>query len=520
MKINCPHCNVRGSADDAYLGKTVRCPKCQETFLVEETLAHAAVAAGRVSEVDQDAGDAAGIDVVEQQEGMLLQEEILVEDEPELVSKTDELLEPENESDVATEIVSQVEQLGVAPSEEQAEASGGISGEVGSGDEPPADSSAEPVTTSAEGRSGEPQLVKPTIKLQPALSVAPALYAEKVRGEETDDLPPSEDDSTLPPELPEAAENAGLPLKPDEATAGEAALSSLVENEPYGVSKEQCWQCGKVAGVGEPFIAKDGRLYCTDCVPEDDQDAEEAAAEQTAAGLAEGGDKAAEQDDLELPPNYLRFTIGEALKEAWKKIKGAKGTIWAGTAIMYLVILVVVAGGAVLLPTSDADVTEVGTLIASGIFQAVTDALSVLFTGGLVFMAIRKAGGNPIHWKMIFRGFQLPGKIVVATILQTILVLIGFLLLVLPGIYLMVGYAMTIPLIVDREMSPWQAMETSRKTVHKIWWKMAFLFLIMGLIFLLSMIPVGLGLIWTWPMFLMLAGVVYRYLFGSEKAAE
>jgi uncharacterized membrane protein len=121
---------------------------------------------------------------------------------------------------------------------------------------------------------------------------------------------------------------------------------------------------------------------------------------------------------------------------------------------------------------------------------------------------------------MIFKGFSYAAKIIVATIMQSILVAIGFLLLILPGIYLAVGYTMTIPLIIDKGLSPWQAMEMSRKAVHKVWWKVAGLFSVMGLIYLGSLIPLGIGLIWTWPMFIILVGVVYRFLFGKENKTE
>jgi len=134
-------------------------------------------------------------------------------------------------------------------------------------------------------------------------------------------------------------------------------------------------------------------------------------------------------------------------------------------------------------------------------------------------MGVRKVAGETISWKMIFQGFSCAGKLIVATLLQSILVTLGFLLLILPGLYLTVGYAMTLPLIVDRGVSPWQAMEMSRKAIHKVWWRMAGLLIIMTLLFLVSFLPLGIGVIWTWPMFVILAGVVYRHLFKSEEKA-
>ena len=34
MKLHCPHCGVKGSADDSYRGRKVKCPKCEGVFEV------------------------------------------------------------------------------------------------------------------------------------------------------------------------------------------------------------------------------------------------------------------------------------------------------------------------------------------------------------------------------------------------------------------------------------------------------------------------------------------------------
>jgi uncharacterized membrane protein len=209
------------------------------------------------------------------------------------------------------------------------------------------------------------------------------------------------------------------------------------------------------------------------------------------------------------------FSLGEVIGEAWAKTKGAKRTIWAGTAVMYGVILVIVGGGTLLLPPLGDGQANATGMVGNVLFQVVIDVLSVLFTAGLLFMGMRQAAGKSISWQMIFNGFSGAAQIILAAILQFILVSLGFLLLVLPGIYLVVGYALTIPLIIDKGLSPWQAMEMSRKAIHKIWWKMAGLFVVVGLILLVSLLALGLGLIWTWPMFIVLAGVVYRHIFGD-----
>jgi hypothetical protein len=293
----------------------------------------------------------------------------------------------------------------------------------------------------------------------------------------------------------------------------------VIEDEPYGMDKEQCWQCGKKDSVGEPFIAVDGRLYCTDCLPaEEPEKIEPSATDALGAAPLAGEEQLSEDGDgaqSTAGEGQKQFTVGGVIKDAWDGIKGIKGAVWAGSALMYLVLLVIIAGGAFLMPATTSEDLGLGGYILPSLFQIVTQVVSMLFIAGLLFMGIRKVAGDVVSWKMIFHGFSFTGKIIVVSILQFILVSIGFLLLILPGIYLAVGYAMAIPLIVDKNLSPWQALETSRKAVHKVWWKVAALYIIMSLLFMVAAIPLGIGLIWVWPMIMVAAGVVYHHLFGK-----
>jgi len=78
---------------------------------------------------------------------------------------------------------------------------------------------------------------------------------------------------------------------------------------------------------------------------------------------------------------------------------------------------------------------------------------------------------------------------------------------------------MTIPLIADRRLQPWQAMETSRKAVGKRWFPVFGLLLVVGLLVGLSAIPLGIGLIWTAPWAINVIGVLYRRAFGVAQTA-
>ena len=92
--------------------------------------------------------------------------------------------------------------------------------------------------------------------------------------------------------------------------------------------------------------------------------------------------------------------------------------------------------------------------------------------------------------------------------------MIGLCLLVLPGIYLLVAYWMALPLMLEKNLGIWEALEASRKAITHRWFLFFGISVVQILIFLLALVPLGLGLIWVIPMLLVMDGVLYRTVFG------
>lgn len=214
------------------------------------------------------------------------------------------------------------------------------------------------------------------------------------------------------------------------------------------------------------------------------------------------------------------FTVGELIKEAWQKTKGVKASVWAAVIAMLVVISGIFFGGMAAFQAYYKGVDPNVTIGANCGLQLLANWISMLMTGGIMLIGVRHVLEQRVTWKMVFAGFSKAFSMTMALILQTILITIGFLLLVIPGIYLSVGYALVLPLILDKGMGPWEALEASRKAIHKKWWTVFGLYLVMTLISIVSAIPLGLGLIWTIPMFFVLGGVLYVRLFGSDVLAE
>ena len=143
--------------------------------------------------------------------------------------------------------------------------------------------------------------------------------------------------------------------------------------------------------------------------------------------------------------------------------------------------------------------------------------LSYPIFAGILMMGLHRSIDAPVNFKMAFAYLSNALPVIIACVFISILVTLGMILLVIPGIYLSIAYVFTLPLIIDKNMDFWQAMETSRKAVTQHWFKVFFSFLLMMIIYLVSIIPFGVGLIWSVPMLVALQGILYRNIFGIES---
>lgn len=216
------------------------------------------------------------------------------------------------------------------------------------------------------------------------------------------------------------------------------------------------------------------------------------------------------------------FSIGDVLKEAWEKTNGLKASFWgaallliAGTFLLTMIVGIILgvmmgAGGV----TSESTATAIITQL---ILQVVMVVVIYPFLVGVMMMGVKRSVDRPISFSMLFAYFGVAVPVIIAGLLITFLTSVGFALFILPGLYLAVAYALTIPLIGDKQLGGWQAMEASRKAITKRWFKVFGLFVVMILILIVSMIPLGIGLIWTYPMSVAMLGILYREVFGVDS---
>lgn len=206
--------------------------------------------------------------------------------------------------------------------------------------------------------------------------------------------------------------------------------------------------------------------------------------------------------------NYQKnpdWDIGDVFKEAWELTKGFKLACW-GALLIYIGISVAVS-----LPF---EFFGKDSPILAFISQIIVGLITYPLGVGLSMLGIKRAVGLSVNTFMVFDYYSKTIPIFLLYVLMMLMIFLGFLLLIIPGIYLIVAYSMAMPLMVEKNMRLWEALETSRKTIHKCWFSMFGLYIAIILVFFVAIIPLGIGLIWATPFIFIVMGVVYRSLFG------
>jgi hypothetical protein len=138
---------------------------------------------------------------------------------------------------------------------------------------------------------------------------------------------------------------------------------------------------------------------------------------------------------------------------------------------------------------------------------------------GFLIVAIKLLLNQSTEVNDFTMGFKFVLPLLLYSVVSSIFISIGFMLLIIPGLYLLVGYLFTTWIIVDRKLDFWPAMELSRKTVHKHWFDVFGFFLLLCLINFGGLLLLGFGLLVTVPWTLCTLTVAYNDIFGIQSSS-
>lgn len=208
------------------------------------------------------------------------------------------------------------------------------------------------------------------------------------------------------------------------------------------------------------------------------------------------------------------FDTIEILKAGFAWINGVKLQFVIAFFIYILIAIIVQTLLGLIFPTeSGGDIN----LLNGQIIGILSYPVLMPLLAGIMMMALKHTRDEKVDFKSIFDYYHLMGILALSGVVIYVMTLIGFILFILPGIYVSVAYVFVPMLIVDKQMGLWEAMEHSRKTVTYKWFKVAGLMGLLGIIMFLGTLAMGIGLIWAIPlMFVTLYGLLYPVMFEEE----
>jgi hypothetical protein len=170
---------------------------------------------------------------------------------------------------------------------------------------------------------------------------------------------------------------------------------------------------------------------------------------------------------------------GKYLRQGWEMFKQNSGGF-----IAFALLFLIIQGFLNYLP-------RVGGLVALAISGP-------LYAGFYIVSAKMLQRQTPV-FQDFFTGFQFFLPLLLLTGVSTLLILLGLVLLVVPGIYLMVCYLFAALIVIDQRLDFWPAMELSRRTVQTQWFGFFVFLLVLVLINLAGAVLLGIGLLVSLP---------------------
>ena len=199
-------------------------------------------------------------------------------------------------------------------------------------------------------------------------------------------------------------------------------------------------------------------------------------------------------------PESQRFTIGEALSYGWMKLQENIGPlVSAAVAILAVNLLFWLLGRGFL----------------AGLMSLIGWFVSILISMGLIRIALKIVDGQPVETADLFQRADQALPYFVASVIVGVIVGVGFIFLIVPGIYLAVTFGFFGYNIVDKEHGIVESIEQSAAITKAQKWDLFAFGVALFFFNLLGAIALGVGLLITVPVSLLAMAYVYRKISGE-----
>lgn len=138
--------------------------------------------------------------------------------------------------------------------------------------------------------------------------------------------------------------------------------------------------------------------------------------------------------------------------------------------------------------------------------------LNLLVSLGMVKVSLAILDKKEKNFSDLFNGYPLLLNFFVGSILYALVVFLGLILFIIPGIYFAIKYQFYSYFIVDKKMGAIEAMKASGKITQGVKLHLIIFSFALGILNLLGMLALGIGLLVTIPVTMLAYAHVYREL--------
>jgi uncharacterized membrane protein len=138
-------------------------------------------------------------------------------------------------------------------------------------------------------------------------------------------------------------------------------------------------------------------------------------------------------------------------------------------------------------------------------------------TASYFHMAHLASRGHRIDMSDFFKGFEKFAQLFKLNLLIFAVVILGFVMLIVPGIYFAVSYVFAHFYVWFFDMDPTEAIKLSRKTVSGNFGQILLLFLVMAGINVLGVLALGVGVLVTMPFSFCVAYAAFDDIIGISN---
>lgn len=240
--------------------------------------------------------------------------------------------------------------------------------------------------------------------------------------------------------------------------------------------------------------------------------------------------------------NRNEFKVFQTISAAWKRVSSAKKVFFAG----FMLVLLLSLGMEIAknMAGTFTGVTAYSLWFGYGILYII----QVILTMSCIYLGLKRAFDKPIEYNDLRYAFNLRLllKLILLTILQLIVlspailmsvlpvlllkyyqveltqlgtILLGLLYVLLTGVMIFLSLRMFIAkeIVIAENEKPWNALKRSFKATRSHIWRLLGFNTVNIFIILASIIPLGIGLIWTLPYIYISMGVIYKTLTAAEQ---